>query len=382
MTTFIDRLGSPQQPRHPPGGGRGEKLSAADRHRLPVSARGGSRTRARRRLGSILGLVLVALASLDVEAHAQELQQNSVEDLYRKGRAARERGDLAYAFELLSDAWSRRKTHDVAASLAQVEYELGRVRDAAEHLAYACEHLPASADPARVERLFTALEQIKRKLVTLSLVVEPNTADVSLDGRSLGLALALPKEVFADPGSISLSAELEGYAHWQTTLRGEAGDQKDIRVRLERVEDAAAKHAGAAQNLTPARDTAKPLRQAKPSSAPFIASATFTGLALASGITFWVLADARESHAEERLAEIPGDNRCGAGSPFLATCADVRSGLKSAKTFRALSYGAFGLSLAGAAVSYLVWPRQERRSVALGTAFSASSGWFGAEGRF
>jgi hypothetical protein len=227
--------------------------------------------------------------------------------------------------------------------------------------------------------LFTALEQIKRKLVTLSLVVEPNTAEVSLEGRSLGLALALPEEVFADPGSISLSAKLDGYAHWQTTVRGEAGAFKAIRVRLERIEQAP----GAAARPEPAappRDTTK--QESKPSSGPFVASATITGLALAGGITFWLLADARENHAEERLDEIPGENRCGAGSPFLSTCADVRSGLKSAKTFRALSYGAFGLTVAGAAVSYLVWPRQERRAVALGTAFSASSGSFFAEGKF
>jgi hypothetical protein len=382
MTTFNDRPGSAQRPRHPLGGGRGENLSARDRHRpWPVGAQRGGGSQSSRRLGSILGLLLVALASLDVEAHAQEFPQDSVEDLYRKGRAARERGDLAHAFDLLNDAWSRRKTHDVAASLAQVEYELGRVRDAAEHLAYACEHLPASADPVRVERLFTALEQIKRKLVTLSLSVEPNTAEVSLDGRSLGLALALPREVFADPGSILLAAKLDGYAHWQTTVRGEAGDAKDIRVRLERIEQAPGAAAQPERAAAP-HDARAPKRESKPSSGPFIASATFTGLALAGGITFWLVADAREDHAEERLDEIPGENRCGAGSPFLSTCADVRSGLKSAKTFRALSYGAFGLTAAGAAVSYLVWPRQERRAVALGTAFSASSGSFFAEGSF
>jgi hypothetical protein len=318
-----------------------------------------------------------------IPARADEVPRDRIEQLYREGRAARERGELTLAYQLLSDAWGRRKTHDVAASLAQVEYELGRVRDAAEHLAYACEHLPASADPVRVGRLLTALEQIKQKLVTLTLVVEPNTAEVAIDDRSLGVALALPREVFADPGTIELSAKLEGYARWGTSVRGRAGEHKEIRVRLERIEEGA-KAPKVEVTMGPRGSTRTGTARDEHTGAlgPFIVSATITGVALASGVTFWLVADSREAHAEDRLDDLPGNNRCGVGTPYEATCRDVRSGLESAQTFRAVAFGAFGVSLAGAAVSYLLWPKHQQAAVGVTASFSTSTGWIGAEAQF
>lgn len=345
----------------------------------------------------VLALTLVAEALVPRAARAQEASRNDqtppgprddVERLYREGRAARDRGELTLALELLERAWAIRKTHDGAASLAQVEYELGRIRDAAEHLAYACEHLPAAADPERVRRLLTALEKIKQKIVTIALTVEPSTAEVTLEGRSYGPALTLPKELFATPGSVSLAVNLEGYEPWTTTFQGRAGDRKTFRIQLRKSSSAPAdiaaapptSHHKSAAPLTPAPE--REPRVERTSATPLIATASVFGVTLAGGVALWLVADAKENDANDDLARLGGKNRCGFGSPHVKTCADVRDNLRTAKTLRAVAYGAFAASALAAGVSYFVWPREENVKVSLNASIEESTVWASAEGRF
>lgn len=332
------------------------------------------------RTARVTALVLAACLLVDRGAHAQALDGDGVEHLYQEGRAARERGELERSLELLQKAWSLRKSHDVAASLAQVEYEIGSVRDAAEHLAYACDHLPAGADPERVARLLEALAQIKREVVTLELSVEPNTAAIALNGETLGPAVSLPKELFADPGTITVTAALDGYARWANTLRGRAGEVKPLRVRLEKLEAArtVVRPSAREHHVSPDRSEVSERRQ---STIPALVSASVAGAALVSGVGFWLLADARGADAKRRLSGLSGDNRCGDGSPHRRACAEVRDDLHAERTYRGVAYASFATSAAGAALSYLLWPRKER-NLAVGASLTTSAAWAVAEGRF
>jgi hypothetical protein len=331
----------------------------------------------------LLKVALLALALLTPAPVNAETVHDRVEQLHREGRAARDRGDRQRSLELLSEAWALRKTHDGAASLAQVEYELGMMRLAATHLHYACEHLPASADPARVARLFEALATIKKHLVTLKLRVEPKTAEVLLNGASLGVALEIPTEVFADPGAISITARLEGHTSWSTNLKVRAGETESFDIRLDKLP--AEPPAPRTSNSSPALP--RPSARVEPAdrrddSVPLILAAALSGITLATGAALWIVADAKDEEAERRLARLPGENRCGKGTPFSAPCRDIRERLESAKVFRTAAYGAFATSAIGVAVSYFVWPRSDSSGVSFHPSLSPSAFGTYAEGYF
>src|SRR4051812_35204786 len=55
---------------------------------------------------------------------------------YEAGVKAAEQGDTARAYTLLVKAWSLKRHFQVAANLGLTELDLGKHRDAAEHLAY------------------------------------------------------------------------------------------------------------------------------------------------------------------------------------------------------------------------------------------------------
>lgn len=326
-------------------------------------------------------LLLLLTMTTSLPAYAEGLHDR-VERLHREGRSARDRGDRKLALELLSQAWKLRKTHDGGASLAQVEFELGMMREAATHLAYACEHLPASAEPARVARLLEVLAKIKRQLVTLSISIHPKTARVSLNGKSLGLALELPKEVFADPGHLSLSAELEGYSRWTTQLQKQAGDHETLRVQLEPVERAPVEPHPTRPRAERAPVPLAPEPRDDDFSVPLLLSAGLSGAALASSAALWLAADTKEQEAERRLMRLHGTHRCGFGTPFVKECKQVRGSLESERTLRAISYGAMATSAVGVAISYLVWRHSEAEQPSLRAAVEPSAFWLGMQRRF
>lgn len=316
--------------------------------------------------------VLALLAPGLSRAESVEAQER-IEALYRQGRSARDRGDRARALELLREAWQLRKTHDGAASLAQVEFELGLKRDAAEHLAYALEHLPAETRPQRVQRLRDALDAVRREIVTLSLHVDPKAAEVGVNGEALGPALALPPEIFAEPGRVVVSASLNGYATGVTELAGKAGDLLVVQLTLQPSAPAPSavpipppeSPPREAVKRTPPRDAApRTAPGARANTLPVVISATAATLAFGAGIGALLLARDRADAADERLARLPGDNRCGAGTPSRGACEDVREQLEAAKLFRGAAYGAFAGAAVGAAATVWFWSRPPRGGAA------------------
>src|ERR1700761_3265086 len=94
--------------------------------------------------GVCLLVALGAASSAHADANADSERANL---LFKKGKIAFNAGKYTDALRIYSEAWSLKKSPDIAANLAQTESELGKHRDAAEHFAYALAHLlPSSTD--------------------------------------------------------------------------------------------------------------------------------------------------------------------------------------------------------------------------------------------
>ena len=71
-------------------------------------------------------------------------EREQLVDALVRGEEAARAGRLSEAYDILLGAWRKKPTYDVAANLGSVELRLGKVRDAAEHLAFSVREYPPS----------------------------------------------------------------------------------------------------------------------------------------------------------------------------------------------------------------------------------------------
>src|SRR3954454_11393209 len=79
--------------------------------------------------------------------------------LFKKGKVAFNAGKYNDALRIYSEAWTLKKSPDIAANLAQTESELGKHRDAAEHFSFALGHLLPSSTDEQQQALAEGLAQ-------------------------------------------------------------------------------------------------------------------------------------------------------------------------------------------------------------------------------
>ncbi|WP_156338589.1 PEGA domain-containing protein [Chondromyces crocatus] len=158
----------------------------------------------------------------------------SVEVLLQRGAKARDAGRWAEAVEAFGAAWkqvpSPERRSEIAGELGVCEVVLGRYRDAAEHLHVALE---GSGELTPVERRRFELAQVRaeREVATVAISSSPITAEVFVDGRSLG-APRPTYLVFLDPGRHALRASLPGHRDALATVTARAGATLDLGLAL------------------------------------------------------------------------------------------------------------------------------------------------------
>jgi len=158
--------------------------------------------------------------------------QEEIQRLYREAKEAGDRDDWNTAYRLMLEAWDKRRAADVAVNLAFIEMQLRKWREAATHLTFGLGHFPADADPQLMRLNTERLAQVKQEIVTITLAVEPSGAQVFLGGERLGVGSELPSEVFAAPGTIEISAELDGYERAVTRFSAQKGETRSVRLVL------------------------------------------------------------------------------------------------------------------------------------------------------
>jgi hypothetical protein len=148
--------------------------------------------------------------------------------LYAEGMTAVEAKDWAKARDLLDRAYKARKHWKIAVNLGRVEVELGRSRDAAEHLEYFLKNAdPSSVLPADRQKVLDLLNQVRLKVATVAVTVDVSGADVSVDGKVVGKS-PLPERVFVEPGKHVVEAKREGYRPAQEPVDLAAGGTREV----------------------------------------------------------------------------------------------------------------------------------------------------------
>ena len=268
--------------------------------------------------------------------------QQEIQRLYRESKIAGEKADWSTAYALMQQAWRKRQAADISVNLALIEMQLQKWRDAAEHLSYGLNHFPADADPELMRLNKERLNRCKQEVVTLTIHVDPDDAQVSLGGTRLGVGSTLPSEVFAEAGTVEVTAELGGYERAVAKLSASKGETKDVRLNLSR-----------AQSVLPDGTAAHNASTAGPSNTPLYALGAVAVIGLGSGIGFHFAAQAN-NRDYERLATTTPSWAC--SSPIRAgdcqAADDATSGYKRNRTLSSTGFAIGGAAVVGLLAYY------------------------------
>lgn len=319
-------------------------------------------------------LVLWGIA-MPCVAGAQPRDHLERQQAYNQGKAAVTAGDWQAALAIFNELWTEQPTYDVALMLGQVELALERYRDAAEHLSYGLDNLPPREKTRTSERSAEFLRVAKSHVGTLTIRVDKPHALVTVNGRDVGRS-PLSDNVFTEPGPQRVAASLDGGAPVTEIIKVAAGEEKMVNLALEPTspthsESAHKQDSGANEPwiTTPHGDDFDGSRQdAKKNHTRLIASGTIAAVglgALGAGVVFHAKAAAAEddvTRLQGEAVEQFGPGGCAAPpGQTSAVCKDVRSAgndqERAGKTANVL-YVTGGALVAGAAVTYLLWPKQ------------------------
>jgi len=265
--------------------------------------------------------------------------------LLGKGNRAFKEGRFADAEAAYREAWRIKKGYDIAGNLGSAELALGKLRDAAEHLAFTLRAYPITGDPAVRDRMARALARCREAVGSVRVLVEPRGAEVWVDGARVGEA-PLEDEVFVEPGEHTFEAKLEGYTGAPQRLLMEKGGAAEVTVDLVPV----ARPGPPAEQLAPRRRSLVP--------ALGLGAVALIGLGGGAALT-GMSAAKRADAASIRALVAAGQGSCVKGAAnYDARCPDLQSRLHADDVAHDVAIGAFviGTAAASATAAYLLWP--------------------------
>lgn len=238
-------------------------------------------------LAGALALVAVLTAGA---ASAQ-----TADELFAEGAAAHDRGDLETARARYAAAFALHQSPKIAANLGVVEGQLGKHRDAAEHLAFALARYRDDGDETRRQRMAEELSRVLGYVAELRLEAPPG-ARVAVDGRALGTApLVLP--AYVEPGTHRVEATLVDGRVSSVEVRADAGEARDVVLGAPGTEEVPAP-------LAPRRDDAPPRRASSDDGVDPVIVVGGAGLTVTGLVLGGVFAAASEGDDGLRTASI------------------------------------------------------------------------------
>ncbi len=277
--------------------------------------------------------------------------------LYEDGLAAYKKGKLLEAHASFLAAWSLKKHWQIAANLADIELELGKYREAAEHATY----YQKNTTPDRHDKAEALVKRALAQVGTLVVKVDAAGADLLLDDMPVARA-PLEDAVFVEPGEHRVTARLPGRADVVQRVTLAAGGSQTVSLKL----------------LAPPPPPQPPIVPRAPNKAIVITGAVATGVGAVTGVVLAVLASGKGSNADAALASLTA---AGGGDPCqtnASACATIHSDRVMHDTLAKGTVGAFvGTGAIGiATLSYALLAR--RVSVNTGVRVMPTAGTNGA----
>jgi hypothetical protein len=310
---------------------------------------------------------------------AQALEYDRAQDLIDQEKWSEAR-------DILLRLWKDVRTHDIAASLAQVEFNLSNFTVAAEYMTFALAHFPPGAKSEIRKRYLQGFDEIREHIGTVSVFVSHDGAEVTLDGRGIGRS-PLANPIFVTPGTHVVEARLGGALAKQTV---HVPVKQTKRVDLELVGNTFEPQSPpSAAKAEPVRSTSAPpvstAHERDP--VPLVVAGSAGAAALVGGIAFLLVADSKDDERARRVARLQGSNSCAKpirDPNLLRPCETISDLSSEEKTFNVLAYTSFGVAaVAAGALTYLLWPRgndAQRSTVAVApmpssSGFGVQAGW-------
>lgn len=309
---------------------------------------------------ALLRIVVLALLWASV-TFAEPRDPAARSEAYRTGYAAIERRDWAEAQRTFEELWREAPTYDVALHLGHAEFQLGRYREAAEHLAFGVAHLPPGESEALRERSVLALEQARTKVGTLAISVNQPSAEVHIDGALIGTA-PFDGDRFVVPGRHRVEASLPGYQPASMMVEIRAGEQQEIVLELTplaKPPSTLPAHEGVDSGKAQPSNESSAL---EPREMVLIGGIALTGVAAVTRVVFGLKSSSAADRADDLRAQVltSSANGCGGGQVARpAACAkleDTEDERTRASRVANISLGVAGVSALATAILYLAWP--------------------------
>ena len=311
--------------------------------------------------GALLGAIQLA-APRTASAQTSAAETVHVTQLFKSGKAAFAKGDMAEAERLFAEAFVIRKSSDIAANLGQSELEQQKFRSAAEHFQWALANLLPSATDVQRKAVETGLARSRAEVAILRFDIKPEGSEVLVGQQNLGKS-PIANSVYVDPGEVIVSVKREGFVAIDKRVMVGKGTEQAVEVTLTPKEGAAGAAAGPVidsgleHNTDPGSNglTADAPASKQKSLVPaFVA----TGVAVAGGVTGLVLtlsANSKASDADTLRDDLNAQGGCGGGASD-SDCNKLKDQRKSVDTSRNIAVGAFVIGgVAALAAGYFYW---------------------------
>jgi hypothetical protein len=325
-------------------------------------------------------LVLVSLGSMTSARVARADDDLARRQVFEQGRTAMQAGRWEDARSAFQQLFGERRTYDVALQLGQAEYNLKRLRDCAEHLAYGLRTLPPREKPETAERSRQILALCKQGAGTLELRATDKGAEVFVDGK-LAAETPLLTELFLEPGEHRFEVRLDGRASEAFTLQLNAGQTRTRSVELKPLIATVA----SAEPIVEPKQSTQPDPHSPPAApapqppthaswVPVVAGGLLSIAGLSSGVGFLLVANARENEASRIRSQVGGNGCLKPSQANAADCgrlSDLESEHDSFARLDLISFIVGGAALIGTGTYFLVARPDQARSSA--TASSSTS---------
>jgi hypothetical protein len=282
-------------------------------------------------LGPTLTGPLRAEPALRAASDAERADQ-----LFRKGTEAFEKERYSDAYGALRAAWDLAPSYRTAAGLGQVELHLTQYRDAAEHLAYCLRSFPTSGDGGARRHVEEGLAQAREHVAALRVRVDPEGAEVAVDGHPAGRA-PLDGLLFVDPGPHIIQASAEGRTTTSETVDAPVRVTRDVSLSL--VASPSASSSASSSGLPASAKSAPAAESTRPSGGSTVSSTglsdtvwtviiggSLTAVAVGTAVLFDVKGASANHDVDDLRRGIGSGGDCAAPSSTQAPlCANLRA---------------------------------------------------------
>lgn len=319
---------------------------------------------------SVLALGVCTLA-VPERAFAQTgaSETGRVTELFKSGKAAFAKGDLAEAERLFAEALAIRKSSDIAANLAQAELEQQKYRKAAEHFSWALANLLPSASDAQRRAVEAGLSRSRTEVGALRLEIKPDGSDVLVGSDNLGKS-PIAASVFVDPGEVIVSVKHDGFVSLEKRVVAGKGTEQAVELTLTPKDGASAEQSGPVVDSGLHSSTQLPSDEpgAAASHKSLVPAFVATGVAVAGGVVglvFTLSANSKEKKADELRDELQAEGGCNGSASSALACAELKARRSRVDSSRNVAVGAFiAGGVAAVAAGYFYWDALRHRSPA------------------